>query len=538
MSQIVLFTGVNTRLGFGRYAGTYRLATELRDAGFTVQTVDCFGDMPPEDVERIIDVHITEETLWVGFSTTLYNQYVPDEEEEEFWTNPSTTNLVNKHVGLYLKFMPYDDPIMIGFFDRIKQKNSNVKVVVGGYKAMYALYPGIDYWVVGQGEGPAVAISKHLRDKEPLKYVDTEVGRVITDKMYPYNTFSTSKIKWHESDHIFQGEDVPIELARGCIFRCSFCAFPLNGKTFGEYTKTYDSIRDEMLYNYENHGITGYMVSDDTINDSMRKIEYLHDILTSLPFKPRLTGYLRLDVLAKNTDQIKMLHEMGMSCANFGIETFNPVAAQAIQKPADPALLKETLYRLRDEWGDDVFTTANFMVGLPGESKESVRETFEWLNQPDVPLHGMFMSRLFLKQFPNTIQRPPLITEEQMRNYGFIQVPDGWQYTNSSEFQMDTEGYGYTSKDEKYWEWANEYMTWQEADELTDEFYSDPRNAHLKLNFVYPYNRMTNLGFSRLDVPKINMHDHNAIRDVLQRSLDKRDEYVNKLLQNPPNRPS
>lgn len=531
MSEIVLFTGVNTRLGFGRYAGTYRIATELRQHGFTVQTIDCFGDMPPEDVHRVIDAHISEETLWVGFSTTLYNAYIPDEDEEEFWTNPSTTNLVSKHVGLYLKFMPYDDNIMEEFFSHIQEINSNVKVIAGGYKAMYDRYPGIDYWVVGQGEGPVIAISKHLRDKTPLQYIDTAVGKVITDKMYPFKNFSNSQIRWHESDHIFPGEDVPIELARGCVFKCSFCAFPLNGKSFGEYTRDGTSLRDELIYNYKNFGITGYMVSDDTINDSMRKVEYLHQLITSLPFKLRLTGYLRLDVLAKNPKQIQLLKEMGMSCVNFGIETFNSKAAKAIQKPAAAEKLKETLFRLRDEWKDDVFVTANFIVGLPHESKESVRETFEWLNQPDVPLDGIFMSRLYLKQFPNTIQRPPLITEDQMRRYGFIQVPDGWQYTNSSSFQMDTENYGYSSEDERYWNWANEYMTYTEADALTDEFYSDPRNSHLKVNFVYPYSRIYNLGFDRAEIPHINMHDHSAMRNVLSKSLHKRNEYVNKLCQ-------
>ena len=39
--QVVIFTEV-CHGGFGRYAGTYRVATELREAGYTVQVVEFF----------------------------------------------------------------------------------------------------------------------------------------------------------------------------------------------------------------------------------------------------------------------------------------------------------------------------------------------------------------------------------------------------------------------------------------------------------------------------------------------------------------
>ena len=38
--QVILFTDVADTLGYGNYAGTYIVATEIRNAGYTCQVVD------------------------------------------------------------------------------------------------------------------------------------------------------------------------------------------------------------------------------------------------------------------------------------------------------------------------------------------------------------------------------------------------------------------------------------------------------------------------------------------------------------------
>ena len=39
----------------------------------------------------------------------------------------------------------------------------------------------------------------------------------------------------------------PIEISRGCIFKCKFCPFALNGKQKGEGIRCMDPIRDELV---------------------------------------------------------------------------------------------------------------------------------------------------------------------------------------------------------------------------------------------------------------------------------------------------
>jgi len=531
MPDIIIFNDCNGPLGFGRYAGPYRIATELRDNGFSVQTIEFFGDMSAEEVYSVIDAQVTTETLWVGFASTLFGKHMTFEEDVKVWTTPPMGGLKQLN-NVWATLFPHTDDEMQGFIHRIKGINPECKIVVGGYKALVREFEGIDYWVVGQGEGPSVAISNHLKYNTPLTFLPLEGSRVVSDKMYEYTNFNSSKITWHSTDHILPGEDLPIETARGCIFKCAFCAFNLNGKKFGDFTKQADILREELIYNYENFGTTGYMVSDDTLNDSVHKVEYLHKIMTSLPFKPRLTAYLRLDIIASKPETIPLLHEMGLSSTNFGIETFNRTAGRAIGKGADPGLIKETLFQLQDAWGDDVFTTANFIVGLPYESRESLLETYEWLHRPDVPLHGMSVNRLYIKQYNRGIN--PEVSDEQMIKYGFVKAPDGWQYNAVSKIEVDPKKYNMEYGNDEYFIWRNEHMDFIEADKYVDMFYADPRNATKKFSLAMflNYNRMMNLGYNREELMTMYQNDPNVAIEAIKRRKTLKDEYLGKILSN------
>ena len=79
--NVILLTEVCSP-GFGRYAGTYRIATELRDNGFSVQVIEYFTRWTTEELKSAIKRFITEETLMVGISTTfLQNEILRDRTE-------------------------------------------------------------------------------------------------------------------------------------------------------------------------------------------------------------------------------------------------------------------------------------------------------------------------------------------------------------------------------------------------------------------------------------------------------------------------
>jgi hypothetical protein len=46
----------------------------------------------------------------------------------------------------------------------------------------------------------------------------------------------------------------------------------------GTVIKEGEHLRNELIYNYENFGTVGYTLTDDTVNDSMAKIDMMYDV--------------------------------------------------------------------------------------------------------------------------------------------------------------------------------------------------------------------------------------------------------------------
>ena len=184
---------------------------------------------------------------------------------------------------------------------------------------------------------------------------------------------------------------------------------------------------------------------------------------------------------------------------------------------------------MREAWGNEIFVGANFIVGLPGETKESIQETFEWLHQPDVPLHAINVSRLYIAQYPTTIKTPDLVTDEQMRNYGFLKNINGWQYTNTSKMQDNPENYDLEYGEDMWWQWTSKYMTAEEADDIATKFYEDPRNQHLKMNFTYPYSRLINIGYKKEDILQMDQTQRPLLKQLMEDTRKLKKCYIDKL---------
>ena len=74
--QVILFTDVADTIGYGKYAGTYKIATEVRRCGYTCQVIDLFSFYSLEQLSKIIKKFVTNKTLLVGFSCTLMEKRV------------------------------------------------------------------------------------------------------------------------------------------------------------------------------------------------------------------------------------------------------------------------------------------------------------------------------------------------------------------------------------------------------------------------------------------------------------------------------
>ena len=407
-----------------RSIGPYQIAHHCRQNGFTSQVIDFTELFKESELEEAVFKFVNEDTLAVGLSTTFYRDTIE-----------------NKYIDTNTKYLLENKPITVQIekiIKKIKNKFPNLKIIAGGASSYLVQDdPLFDAVIHGYGEVAVVNYLKNIKEKKKvlhpkLNNVDNINGAIDHFDIETLNHF------WAKEDCVLDNETLPIEISRGCIFKCSFCSYPLNGKKKFDYLRDPELIRDELIFNYENYGTTNYFFSDDTFNDSTIKVEQLHKIFTSLPFKIKFVTYLRIDLLHAHREQIDMLYEMGLGTAFFGIETFDHNAAKSIGKGMHPDKVKDMLLELYyDKWKTDVSFTCSLIVGLPGETKESVYQSFEWMK--DKPFNDTWL---------------PLR----------LGVGTYWK----SEFETNYEKYGY--KLDSTGNWSNDTMTYDDARAIAQEF--------------------------------------------------------------------
>lgn len=409
-----------------RYLGPYQLGYWLKENGFTYQVIDYANKIPPshgdtkeiktqnkiKDLVSITEKFITEKTKVIGISSTFFLR--PRHFPELFTTS----------------------------MQLLKEKYPHVKFVLGGNKAE-TFPPNItelfDAIVIGLAEdimvellkyydnqGPEPKFRKDILHKPKYYYADDAI-----DKKFD---ITVARHDWSDNDLIMPYESLPLEVSRGCIFKCKFCQYPLLGRSKYDYARNASCLREEIIHNYERFGTTYYYLLDDTFNDTVQKVTDFYEMTKTLPFKIRYSCYLRADLLHRFPETIPMLKESGLTGAHFGIETFHPEASKAIGKAWSGTKAKEFLpWLIHEAWNDEVLTHLSFISGIPEENPESILETAKWC------------------------------TENKMHSWTVkpLMIYKGGEKQFDSEYGRNAEKYGFTwpTPDNLYF-WVHEQSGW------------------------------------------------------------------------------
>ena len=73
----LIFTEVMNASTISRGMGAYRIATEIRKAGYTCQVIEYFTSFNEIEMDKIMSSFIGEDTLIVGFSSTFF-EYIDE----------------------------------------------------------------------------------------------------------------------------------------------------------------------------------------------------------------------------------------------------------------------------------------------------------------------------------------------------------------------------------------------------------------------------------------------------------------------------
>jgi len=306
-------------------------------------------------------------------------------------------------------------------------KDKPIKVVLGGihatlmYEQLLIKYP---YVIVVRGEGEITfkELLKNLdnyKDIKGIAYYDN--GVKVTEKRELIDDLDILPFPEHELFMKEQGRILAnILTARGCPFKCNFCVLDAFSRRKVRF-RSVQSVVEEIQYLNDNFpNITDIWIHDDafTLNNK-RVIEICKEIIKrdikksficSCRFKP--ISYEMLDYMQR----------AGFTKVMFGLES----AAKPIIKQMHKGVTKEDAIKaIKLISKFDMQTIVFLMVGLPGETDETIEET------------GMFIQKL---------QR---IKYFHYNDMNITMVSPGIEIYDMMKGKVVIEGYGIF--DDNYW---------------------------------------------------------------------------------------
>lgn len=390
--------------------GVYKLAHEIRKKGYTVQVIAHPFYLTEEDVETIFKKFVGDETIAVGSSSSFHSGYNPYAFIDSIYFPTARQRQIR---------------VML---DKI---NPDVKMIYGGSG-------------IGEEYLRNVSIDSAMLDVDTLfvSYGDVTIIEYLDDlkKKQEWPTYTdkgsrldiqNSTMSYTDEDCVQYGDQLGIETARGCIFKCAFCNFGLIGKEKGTYERGTSLIVDELKRNWEEHGVFKYWVMDDTFNDTNYKLEAVAEAKEKSGVPLDLTVFLRLD-LQNRLKQTELIKNCGINSIYYGIETLNPDSAIAIGKGWHPDEQMAYVRELKEKhYQDKIRTFTTFIWGLPEDTKESVREDYKKLLDFEYnKFDHVYMNFLFMRD------------TDSYKNSGA--VPKEGEAPTGSLIDVNPESYGYT----------------------------------------------------------------------------------------------
>lgn len=430
MANLIFWNTINAVHAPIRTAAGHQVASWLRQHGYTVKVIDFCHLMTKEELAAITEKHIDKDTIAIGVGSNFWNQ-----------TSAFGWNLPEPDWVLNCRSL-------------LEEKHPSVKWILGGANVNSTGFT--KDWIKFHG----------YAEDSLLRWMDQVSFRFKIRPIFDITKLNTS---FNGDDHIYPHEVMPLEMSRGCQFKCRFCSYPLLGKKKGTYLRDMSLVREELIHNFNEYGTTRYYLLDDTFNESEEKVEEFAKIVQGLPFEVQWTGYNRLDLIWSRQGTIQTLKDSGLKSTHFGIESFHPEAALAIGKGWSSRHAKDFLLELREHWGNDVTWYLSFIVGLPGEDQESLQETLKWCI--DNKMYGWSFHTLSINKS---------VTK-----------------TFKSEFELEYDKYGYTFVNGSDTVWINDIWSKTEAHRFQQTLTQSSR----------PYQKVTNWLLSELMSHGINHTD-------------------------------
>ena len=299
----------------------------------------------------------------------------------------------------------------------IKQKNKNIKVILGGASATTAWneiieeQKNIDAICYSEGEvailnlldsenyteefkkDPWVTRDKVKKDNnfKPKSVVENNLNAVID---LDYSLVDVKKYSMKEAFSPFASyrEDKNVKqfflvTSRGCPFKCVFCAEPsLHG--YGMRYADVDDIIDHVKKLIDKYGLNVLTFYDDQLLLNVKRAKDLFRKLSK--FKIRCEAPNGVTLVYIDDEMASLMKDAGFDTLPLAIESGSDyMLNKIIKKPLITKKIAPVVERLHK---NEIFVQGFFVIGIPGEREVDRQETIKIIRESKIDWSGFSLA--------------------------------------------------------------------------------------------------------------------------------------------------
>jgi len=277
-----------------------------------------------------------------------------------------------------------------------KEINPEIITVVGGPHVTIALedalsIPYVDYLVTREGEVTFPKLLRAIEEGHPPPHRVLRGEPPDLDAI-PFSDRDLFLEEWKKWGYDLDSPEVPfvaelpppfatIIAGRGCLYHCTFCK-PGEDYLFGRRTRrrSVENVMAEIRTLVDRYSIASFMFHDDCLTEDRKWVMEFTDQYIAQGFAMPFFCQSRADIIVKHEDMVARMVEAGLRGYFIGFESGSDRVLKFIRKGTTA---EENLQaaRICRKYGITVW--ANYMMGLPTETKEEVMDTVRLIKTID-----------------------------------------------------------------------------------------------------------------------------------------------------------
>jgi anaerobic magnesium-protoporphyrin IX monomethyl ester cyclase len=277
-----------------------------------------------------------------------------------------------------------------------KAVKPEVVTVIGGPHVTIALQdslriPQVDYLLLHEGEITFPKLLQAIEGDDPPPH--RVLRGVVPDlDAIPFADRDLFLDEWRTWGYDLDSPEVPfvpelpppfatVIAGRGCLYHCTFCK-PGEDYLFGKHTRrrSVGNVMAELRQLVDRYRIASFMFHDDCLTEDREWVTEFTARYVAEGFTMPFFCQSRADIIVKHEDMVERMARAGLRGYFVGFESGSDRVLQFIRKGTTAA---ENLRAARICRKYGVAIWANYMIGLPTETRDEVLETVRMMKEID-----------------------------------------------------------------------------------------------------------------------------------------------------------